>query len=453
MRTLPFWARRFAKLPVTIECARFEVQGPAHWEPPLLVGPGHINVRSRTRINVLIHGKPSEDGDFLRSIREAYEYPDDIHKQLRVTARDYDGIEWTCGYLPLKIVSSESGVVLVSGDVEILTTMASGHFVASDKSIEVLLDEGVRIPLPMNLEQVTKRGGVELSSARGPGATTIDALGTQIEFAREPGSDAIWVNAAASTEFYAPFAEGWICEPFSILLGHPVYPRMSARNRGDQVAQVSVLPSPSYKPYAAAMLGGDPYTDPKGFWELYTAILKMVATSRSDHMHPVTAYYQELYKAASGSHWVLCMTLASVVEGLLKLLQRDAYSKAEPVNGNVELLLAYIRKWDGNSDLKNWILNSAASAGKMGTVRRLKQLVKDGVGTNEQVDVWRDVRNRVMHGELVSPWDDYDLDSKIAKLFSLVHAMTRKVIETGGRGITAKASRDPSIAGPSAKGS
>jgi hypothetical protein len=341
---------------------------------------------------------------------------------------DYDGVEWICGYLFLKIVSTEAGIVLVTAKAEILTTMADGHFIAPDRGVELLLDEGVRLPLPMNLEQVTKRGGVELSSSRGPGAITIDALGTKIEFAREPGGDAIWVNALASNELYAPFAEGWICEPLSILLGHPVYPRMSARNRGEKVAQVSVLPSPPLRPFGPAMLAGDPYADPKGFWELYTSILKMVAAEQRDQVHPVTAYYQELRKAADGSHWVLCMTLASVIEGLLKLLLPDAPAEDSSAKRSVESLLAHLHSWDGNPELKNWILNSAAGAKRSGVMQRLKQLARSGVGSVEQIEIWREVRNRVMHGELVSPWNDMDLDSKIHELFSLVHAMTRRII-------------------------
>ena len=113
--------------------------------------------------------------------------------------------------------------------------------------------------------------------------------------------------------------------------------------------------------------------------------------------HVVTRFYEEIIQATRGSRWVLCMTLASSVEGLVRLLE------SHPT---------------GNVPVEN----------------RLKDLETQGV-INEQGRLsWRSVRHVVMHGQLVSPWSTREEDQRIRELADLLRCLTGELLRRASAG-------------------
>ena len=63
--------------------------------------------------------------------------------------------------------------------------------------------------------------------------------------------------------------------------------------------------------------------------------------------------------------------------------------------------------------------------------RALLDLAASGVGTRAQVGSWKKVRNRAMHGELVSRYSSKEDDQILADMADLLRALTREIARRG----------------------
>lgn len=431
VRTLDSWIDYLLKVPNSIECPVMQILC-RDFEPPLFTGSGYIHIRSRTRMDFVMHATPRDGGDAFKRMVQAQRNPYSVRDQFRVLATEYSGTEWNGGWTTLQLGHTSANVWRLSGPINSLMTGVSGRNVASESSVEVVYDTKLRLPTPMNMVTSVRRGSDEVLWSRGPGTKTIDAAGTAIEFFHAPEGDVVWATANTSSLFSHPYAENWISEPLCLLLGQLVFPRLVARNFGNGEAGISLRSSPPHNAntLTASILGEDPYAAHARFWDQYRDILTMVVHARDEsgnlnfEAHPLTRYYHEIAQASTGSHWVLCMTLASVAEGVAKLLFPEAERKSDYKLADLQDLKRYINAWKGDVNLRGRIIGSLKQAESKGIVQSLNVLRKEGTIDSVHVETWRSVRNQVMHGHLVSPWIDQELEQRLRRLIELVHRLS-----------------------------
>lgn len=434
-RTLARWTR-LLKVPHTIECPSMQILG-RDFEEPLFTGSGQIHIRSRTQMEFTMNATPRDGGEAFKRLVRAQNNPYNIHDQFRLLATQYDGTEWNAGWTTLRMGETLGDTWRLSGPVGSLMTDVSGSFVAPASSIEVVYDSKLRMPLPLNMSTSIRRGDREVLQKSEQGGKTIEVAGTRIDFFVDPELDATWAVAATSADFPHPHAENWVSEPFCLLLGQLVFPRLVARNFGDRAAAVWLRPSPLIKmdTIAASILQEDPLGAHNRFWEVYHQILTMIARARdvdggrNFEAHPLTNYYHEAIQATRGSNWVWCLTLASIVEGVAKLLTPEAERKSDYAPEDIESLKRHIETWKGDKNLQNRILNSVTLAESKGIVQILKKLKDEGTIDSSHINAWQTVRNQVMHGELVSPGSGQKLEERMRLLTELMHRLSMKYIE------------------------
>lgn len=434
MRTLSRW-RHLLKTPLTIDCPSMEIIG-QDFEEPVFTGPGQIHIRSRTEMDFVMHATPRDSGEAFKKLVHAQKNPYDILYQFRLSATQYDGTEWSCGWVPIRLGEALGNIWQLSGSIRSLMTVATGHFIAPTSSIEVIYTPKLRLPLSSTMTTSIQRDGVEVLRKIERGGKTVDVAGTQIDFFVDPELDATWAVAATSTDFRHPHAENWVSEPLCLLLGQLVFPRLVARNHGDR-ADIWLHPSPLIQmdTLAASILQEDPLGAHGRFWEVYCQTLTMIAQARDEdgrrnfEAHPLTLYYHEVIQATRGSNWAWCLTLASAVEGVAKLLTPEAERKSDYAPEDIEELKRHIKAWKGDKDLRGRILNSVVLAETKGIVQVLKKLKNEGAIDDGHINAWQTVRNQVMHGELVSPWSEQDLEERMRLLTELMHRLSMKYIE------------------------
>lgn len=429
MRTLDNWAHRLLDLPKLIECPVMEVIGHDH-EPPLLTGPGHISIKSRTEMEFVMHAKARDESQAFDRVLQANNNPYATLDQLRVFATDYEGTKWNCGWVDVRVGDIAESTWRISGEIRMLMTTVSGNRVSPDASVEVIYDSNLNLPPP----KLLKRGDPELKKGRAQHSVNVE--GVTVEFFKSFDGGRVWGVSGVSSDLIHPYAENWISEPFNLLLGQLVYPRLVARNTGNGSAIVSLRPVPEHTAHTqvSSIFSQKRWADHDQFWNLYSAILTMVihardiSGERNFEAHPLTNYYQEIAQATTGSNWVLCMTLASVIEGVAMLMfsadERVSDIDPEEIKG----LKDHIKKWKGDANLRARILSSLAGAKTKGVVQSLRTLCDSGVLEAEHVKAWQTVRNQVMHGVLVSPWLNAELEEKLKKLIELVHRLSEAYI-------------------------
>lgn len=436
VRTLSRWVDRLLSGPITIECPHMEILGRDH-EPAIFTGPGHIKIGADTRIRFFMHGTPRDGSDAFRKIVEAQKNPYDILRQFRMNAVGYDGTEWSGGWTTLTLGEERGNVWQLSGPVQALHTDAEGFGVSDKIGVELVYDRRLRLPIPMNMVKTVHRDDKEVLWSRSAGTRTLDVLGTQIEFYQSAEHDHVWAVADASPDLPHPHLESWLSEPLNLLLGEVVSPRLKCRNFGNGKAFISLHPSSGHpaNSLVACILREDPFGAGERFWNVYRDILTVVATAkdssgqRNFEAHPLTHYYWEIIQAAKGTNWVLCMTLASVVEGIVKMMFSEAERKSDWPEDDVDSLKQAVRNWKGNDNLRSVVINYVVGFKTKGVAKTLKSLMKDGTITAAQIAAWEKIRNSAMHGEMVIPWSDKEQDARIENLIELTHRLSEAYIK------------------------
>jgi hypothetical protein len=400
-------------------------------EEPVFSGSGNIYIRSRTNIEFVMHARPRDSSEAFKKLVRARKNPHDQEDQFRLLCTEYDGTEWNCGWTSVRLGETSADAWRLSGPLHALSTVVSGPTVCEKSGVEVVYDSPLRLPLPMNMETTVRRGAHEVRRLRTRGAKEMQVAGSEIGFFHSADGDLIWGVATTSDSFVHPYAENWISEPLRILLGDLAFPRLVARNLGKGSAKIWLRPAPLHRAdvITSSILQVDPYFACDRFWDLYCDILAMVIFAKDEsgnpnfEPHPLTRYYEELAQASIASNWVLCMTLASIAEGLVKLLvpQKSRNVNIDP--RSFEDLKRHIKKWNGDSNLRSRILNSVKLAEEKGVVQLLKELCKEEKVESGHVETWREVRNQVMHGSLVSPWSDRELIMRMKLLTEMVHRL------------------------------
>lgn len=439
MRTLDYWKSRLTVTPSSIECPEMRLLSGHDHEPPVFVGPGHIDIRSTTDIEFTMFASPTDNADAVRRLVRARENPYEIFDQFRLFATDYEGTEWACGWTRPELKGlPRIGWPLV-GRLTSLVTQASGPWVSTESAVELIFQPKLHLPMAKAITSVSSIDGEEVELRRSPGQQTVNVLGSEIVFSYPPSGDVLFVTAKTSEELPHPYLENWISEPLRVLLGQLAFPRLVARNFGNGTAQVWLRPSPrgSNNTAIASLVEGDPLRNAPRFWQLYVGLLTVIAKTRDEKGNPnfqanaITRYYEEIIQSAQGSRWVLCMTLASVAEGLAKMLILPDERRSDFAINEIESLANVVNAWTGDAELRKRILAEIARSGERSIGRYLRDLVGRGVLQKENERAWSAVRHAVMHGNLVSPWSTKEEDNRLLALSDLVHRLTCELIREG----------------------
>lgn len=436
VRTLSLWVDRLLSGPVTIECPYMKIIGRDH-EPPVFTGSGYIKIEVDTRMRFVMHGTPDEGSEVFRRVMEAKKNPYDVLQQFRVQAEGYDGTKWNGGWTTLHVGDVSGNVWHLSGPVNSLSTSVEGFGVSGRSGVELVYDRPLRLPLPMNMVKTVFRDDKQVLLSHSGGAQAIEVLGTKIEFLKSPQHEHVWAVAETSPALSHPYLENWLSEPLNLLLGEIISPRLQARNLGNGKALIVLRPASGHstKSLAACILREDPLGAGERFWSLYRDILTVVATARdssgnsSFEAHSLTRYYWEIIQATKGSNWVLCMTLASTVEGIVKMMFSEAERKSDWSESEVDNLKKVVKDWNGDESLRGVVLNYLIGFKTKGIAKTLKSLVDEGVVTKDQVGAWSKLRHSSMHGGMVMPWSDEEQDARIENLISLTHRLSEAYIK------------------------
>ena len=94
----------------------------------------------------------------------------------------------------------------------------------------------------------------------------------------------------------------------------------------------------------------------------------------------------------------------------------------------VDELKAYLDVSRAPDRIIKRLKTSLDSLSSLSTANAMRRLADDGIILKEDVETWNKIRNRVMHGELVSPYSSENDDQNLLKLARLFHNLTREEV-------------------------
>jgi hypothetical protein len=431
--TLNRW-RAFQNTPKTIVFPHLELIGRDH-EPPLVIGSGEVRMESQDIFSFNLRGTPADIRYALAAAARHREAPYDGLARPRLVGTDEEGVAWLGGYTT-PLIDHHKQPWTFTGEIDGLCTHDQSATVSHGAGTELLFP--LRIGDPMTIAMARFARTVH------PGSTgrivreyELKALGTTIRFAFDADRSALLVTAACSSELPVCHAENWLGEPLRIIFGQLLFPRLVARNLGNGRATVWVRRSPALIRTAgwASLLGSDSLIrDDEDFWSLYRQLLELVARARDNHgkpnfeQHKVTRLYEEVIQASRGSRWVWALTFASAIEAIVRMMSTKPAQLAQTEVEAIESLAGYIGAGPGEAHLKEKAINGIRSRRDMRTVETMRGLVAKGTISEEQRLAWEAIRNRVMHGELLSPNSNETEDKRLMTLAAMMHALTRELL-------------------------
>lgn len=397
-------------------------------EPPIVVGKGSITVSSATRFTYRLKGKPEDVAHALKSLRRVETDPFDGRLRSRLIVTTDRGEKLMGGWTePRADVSDDLWVF--TGEIEALSLFEDGHFEPGIECIYCLP--------PSHRARIVLRRFIG-DDTTGDMSVTFEVLGSQIRVELDDARNELRIIASASEAMHPTLLENWVGEPLRILLGQPVYPRLVARRSHDR-SMNWVRPSPAWSEatdHVALWQGPRQYIDRERFWLAYRRLLAHIARTDDFEAHRMTSLYGELMDAANGSRWVWALTYASKAEALLDILGLPGKPRADlsdqerdALADEIAAFREFLKQWNGSDELAEAANRAVARMPQTSAAQALRALVAKGVVQQDEYDAWNSLRNRVMHGHLVSPYSSAKDDKLLLDLASLCRTLTWYLID------------------------
>jgi hypothetical protein len=393
-------------------------------EPLIVVGSGVFRVTSPTEFEYEIRGTSPDVGHTLRALNRLRRDDYDGLNRFRIEMRDTDGVSWSGGWT-IPDVDADCTPWRFTGTGDRLEVHVKGEPHSGLSEARFLIPKEFSASLMLDRFLRPNSGGDQ------DGGRVVEVLGVPVSFVFDRHASVLTVTAPFSAPFLPPYAENWFGEPLRILFGQLIYPRLFGRHFADGTSRLTLRPSPGWSVdslWVSLWIDDDRMSNATGFFELYAGLLALVATNGDFEQHTVTEYYDQAIQAAKGSRWVMVMTLASSIEGLLRLLVPRGTLRPDVDGIDLSRLRDHIDIWDGPPSLKDVAKSRISGIQELSVQRALRDLAESGVGSGEGVRAWINVRNRVMHGELVSPYSSMEDDQIFVHLADLMRSLTHEVV-------------------------
>lgn len=412
----------------TIRCPTMYLDGWHDHEPPVFEGSGRLTLDSSAAIRFEMDATASDVGRGMLALRRCAEEADDRTSAMRLRGIDYQGREWNGGWVRPRLGEIQGGHHQLHGAcLSIVTDARHDDEVAG---VDLAYSPSPEVPFTEVMTNTARVGEAELGWRTQGGRHRMELLGAEITATTQPWRNQLWICARASDELNHPYLENWLSEPLRALRGQLIYPRLVARKFADGRAVVWVRTAPALSRSlggCASQLKGRSAAE---FWAFYAAYLTYVARHRDADGHPgfeaneLTRLHDEVIQARmSGSHWVIALSVASAIEGLIKLDPAFASVPADFTDTELEPIRTFAATVSSErlgGRLKGWL----STLHQPSASRYLAKLEQDGGITRVQLEAWRNVRNQVAHGNLFEPWGTPEEHMQLVALVELFYRLT-----------------------------
>lgn len=401
-------------------------------DPPIVEGSGKVTVCTTGEWRYELYGSPADVGHALRSLNRRRADPYDGRLRSRLLAVDRDGTTLALGWTEPKVQLGDKA------EDWIFAGTCNAIFVHEDGRPIPQTEDLFFLPRHHRSRIVLRRFMPAPDDTTGVCERRIDFEGGELTFRLYDDADMLTVTAIATDTLPLTYTENWLAEPLRIMFGQLAYPRIVARSQTCGT-MVSIRPTNGWhsdSDAAALWNGPDELVNEAAFWSTYEALLRHIAGARDKQGHrqfdpnKVTQLYQEVVQAARASRWIWALAFASSVEGIVLLLVPRGALRTGSEPTVVGEFCEYIDAWPGSAGrLKNVAKSAVRRTLDTSVVQALREMRDAGEVTPDQLKAWEELRNRVMHGSLVSFYSSAEEDKLLLDLASLLHAVTRKLVD------------------------
>ena len=403
--------------PFEIECPTVRIMGRHDFDEPFFKGPGVLRggIDGPIQFRIFDHLPPSRE-DNLRILKAI-----NSREPMRLFATDLDFTEWSGGWFS-PLLGFDTGRDTVSGTFPQLSTRVKLTTGSEERNSTALFyAENLSLPRPKPIK-ISAGDTVEKSPKRFD-LRSIHRDDFRIVFSDNLEFGGTQVVAETRADLSPPIAEIALAGSVEYILCRPCRPRVTVRYFEDdalvfirecRVQGRTGLPGP---------LRGSP-AEFQSIWDVFYAFLSQYF-NRTEFTPPETSrILQEVIRASTGTVHTFAASLVLGVEGLTQQIFKGQPSETDP---QLERLRQYISRWDGPTGLKDRVLGLTSMAATPSTTSLLTKLKSQGLVTESQIKVWKELRPKIAHGNVID-YADEKLWQNQNLLISMFHRLVLRLI-------------------------
>ena len=327
-----------------------------------------------------------------------------------VEAKAYNGVSWLGGWVAPSISWHDSGQPTIQGTFHQLTADFPKSLAERQTRItELHYPHKLAVPMTGLVEQHTLRGGSVENKSSWRDRHEFDFGGAKICLRHLDDPDRTIVSADFRDGFPPPQAEAWLDEALSFMLGWHVHHRVAVRYleekallfiRKSSVQERTGMPTPVKLP-----------EQQMAFWAIFERYL--AHCEKQNRFAPpceLSHVWSEVLLASTGTVHSFVFALVAAIESLARQVGMPPTPSS---TDSIVDLKKYVDAWTGDADVKHRALGLLSQLNAVPTTAILKALQAEGVVTEKQIRVWRELRNKLSHGgildyyhEQLSNWRD-----------------------------------------------
>ena len=381
-----------------IECYDIEVHGILDNCPPLFKGAGVISGKKKGAFSFRLHNQIEISEEALR-LAFSQGKQNEV-TQVRVFAKDYDNLHWTGAWSIPNINPSTSGKFIVHGQFDQLATRVKrSEGGTRNNTTELVFPSIPDLPLSELVEEKILHRGEEISSRTRFDRHELEFNKSKIHFHSNNSNNLLYVIAENSEGFSPPYVENWISEALTLITATSVYPRMVIRHfQDDALIFLRNTPSETKSKMPPVIIG---FPDSKKeLWEIFKTYLNECVKCNEYEQLITTKIFSEVIIASTGTLQAFVLSLSVCVENLAGQL-KDELSIKTLDKEQFKALKGYLEKWQGEEAIKDRAIALVSMLRSVSTKEVLNALKEENVLEDKHIKAWKDVRNRLAHGEII----------------------------------------------------
>jgi hypothetical protein len=422
---------------IHMECVDIEIHGFEDNQPPIFKGPGLISGDKTGRLSYKVYNQIPVNKEIFAYLKQIREENDPRKTNLRLSARTYDGMEWSGGWsIPtLHIFQTLQPHLMVRGEFDQLVSRIEK--IEGDRlsnCTELIFVNYLDLPLAgtVRIDAFHDKEVISTSFRADHHEVTLDD--SAIKFQVSPDESMLHVTATDGDRFTAPHVENWITEAITFITARLAYPRMTIRHfQVDALVFIRATPRTIESGMPPPFSGGPDTQD--ALWKAFCSYLSYCKFAQQFEQLEITKGFSELCLASKGTLQGFLISLSVYIEFCVNLifssLQADTAEEKE-YKKKVEDLVQHVSAWDRDDTIRDRAKGLLSMLYLPSLPNRMDVLVDEGVITEIQKKVWKKARPYLAHGNLIDFTREEEFWQIRNHLISMVYRLMLRIIGCKG---------------------
>jgi hypothetical protein len=221
----------------------------------------------------------------------------------------------------------------------------------------------------------------------------------EILFSIQRGSKSLQVTATSAEQSFDENFDLRVMETFQFMLARPLqWSIMIMQTSNSILTRIrenlpDVLRYQVSPPIALTIDNTEPFCD------LFGGYLKHILEYHEGRLHPISANMRSICLASVGVIETKSLAICVAVESIVKLVNPKKYKLSSEEKDWIKKADEYFASWGGPEDLTKRITGLFSMLSQTSAKIRLQGLVDLDVITEDKVQAWSTLRNKLAHGE------------------------------------------------------